>query len=64
VTPVALLEQIDEGLYRVALECKNCGLLTIAVTEDAELELLEAAHHQACFEMRRDLARLSSGAEG
>jgi hypothetical protein len=45
VVPVALLDLVDEGLYLLALHCKNCDQLSTGVHEDAELELLE--HHDA-----------------
>ena len=45
VVPVALLDLVDEGLYLLALHCKNCDRLSAGVHEDAELEALE--HHDA-----------------
>jgi hypothetical protein len=42
VVPVALLDLIDEGLYLVALHCKNCDRLAVGVHEDADLELVES----------------------
>jgi hypothetical protein len=45
VVPVALLDLVDEGLYLLALECKNCNRLSLGIHEDAELEQLE--HHDA-----------------
>jgi hypothetical protein len=42
VVPVALLDLVDEGLYLLALECKNCNRLSIGTHEDSELEELEA----------------------
>jgi hypothetical protein len=47
VVPVALLDLVDEGLYLLALQCKNCGQLSTGVVEDAELELLENYHDVA-----------------
>jgi hypothetical protein len=41
VVPLALLDLVDEGLYLIALECKNCGRIAVGVHEDAELERLE-----------------------
>jgi hypothetical protein len=41
VVPVALLDLVDEGLYLLALHCKNCDRLCAGVHEDAELEQLE-----------------------
>jgi hypothetical protein len=41
VVPVALLDLVDEGLYLIALECKNCDRLAVGVHEDAELERME-----------------------
>ncbi|QEC47734.1 hypothetical protein FSW04_09210 [Baekduia soli] len=51
VVPVALLDLVDEGLYLLALECKNCGRLAVGVHEDAELEALEAGYHRATAEI-------------
>jgi hypothetical protein len=45
VVPIALLDLVDEGLYLLALHCKNCDRLSTGVHEDAELEQLE--HHDA-----------------
>ena len=76
VVPVALLDLVDEGLYLLALHCKNCDRLAVGVHEDAELELLErrndaaAAEIEAALEIARDLAlhrrprRLQPGARG
>jgi hypothetical protein len=47
VVPVALLDLIDEGLYLLALHCKNCDRLAVGVHEDAELELADFAHDRA-----------------
>jgi hypothetical protein len=41
VVPIALLDLVDEGLYLLALHCKNCDRLSAGVHEDAELEQLE-----------------------
>jgi hypothetical protein len=41
VIPDALLEVVDEGLYLIALDCKNCGRMTLATVEDADLEAYE-----------------------
>jgi hypothetical protein len=56
VVPVALLDLVDEGLYLVALHCKNCDRLAVGVHEDAELEQLEQ-HNEAAT------AELESGVE-
>ncbi|HWH94783.1 MAG TPA: hypothetical protein VNT03_13065 [Baekduia sp.] len=47
VVPVALLDIVDEGLYLLALHCKNCDRLWTGVHEDAELEALEQANDAA-----------------
>jgi hypothetical protein len=47
VVPVALLDLVDEGLYLLALHCKNCGRLAVAEHEDAEVERLEHEMTQA-----------------
>jgi hypothetical protein len=51
VVPVALLDLIDEGLYLLALHCKNCDRLAVGVHEDAELELADFAHDRALGEI-------------
>src|SRR3954470_2879699 len=51
VVPVALLDLVDEGLYLLALHCKNCDRLSTGVHEDAELEALEHANDAAVAEM-------------
>jgi hypothetical protein len=56
IVPVALLDLVDEGLYMVALHCKNCDRLAVGVHEDAELEQLEIRNETAA-------AELESGAE-
>jgi hypothetical protein len=55
VVPVALLDLVDEGLYLLALECKNCGHLATGVHEDAELEALEARMGAATAEIESAL---------
>lgn len=60
VTAVALVDFIDEGLFRIALECVNCGDKRVAELEDAELELLEQAHLQAQAQMIDDIAVLQA----
>lgn len=55
VVPVALLDLVDEGLYLLALHCKNCDQLSTGVHEDAELEALEKANERAEAEMRSAL---------
>jgi hypothetical protein len=51
VVPVALLDLVDEGLYLVALHCKNCDRLAVGVHEDAELEQLEQRNETAAAEI-------------
>jgi hypothetical protein len=55
VVPVALLDLVDEGLYLLALHCKNCDQLSTGVHEDAELEALEHAADRAQAEMESAL---------
>jgi hypothetical protein len=55
VVPVALLDLVDEGLYLLALHCKNCDRLTTGVQEDAELEALEQANEAAEAEIQTAL---------
>ena len=55
VVPVALLDIVDEGLYLLALECKNCGRLATGVIEDADVELLERFSDEAAAEMQAAL---------
>jgi hypothetical protein len=55
VVPVALLDLVDEGLYLLALHCKNCDRLSIGVHEDAELEALERADEAAEAELQAAL---------
>jgi hypothetical protein len=59
VVPVDLLELVDEGLYLLALHCKNCDRLSTGVHEDAELEALEKANERAEGEMHSALEILS-----
>lgn len=59
VVAVALLDLVDEGLYLLALECKNCDRLTSGVHEDAELEALEHAGEAAVAEMEAALEIVS-----
>lgn len=47
VVPVALLDLVDDGIYLLALECKNCGRLAVGQHEDAEVERLEREMLQA-----------------
>jgi hypothetical protein len=51
VVPVALLDLVAEGLYLLALHCKNCERLSVGVHEDAELEALEQRNDAAVAEM-------------
>jgi hypothetical protein len=59
VVPVALLDLVDEGLYLLALHCKNCDRLSTGVHEDAELEALEHANEAAEAEMHAALEIVS-----
>jgi hypothetical protein len=55
VVPVALLDLIDEGLYLLALHCKNCGRLAVGVHEDAELEAFEKRSELAATQIESAL---------
>lgn len=59
VVPVALLELVDEGLYLLALHCKNCDRLSTGIHEDYELEALEQASERAEAEMHSALEIVS-----
>lgn len=59
VVPVALLDLVDEGLYLLALHCKNCDRLSTGIHEDAELEALEQANEAAESEMHTALEIVS-----
>jgi hypothetical protein len=59
VVPVALLDLVDEGLYLLALHCKNCDRLSTGIHEDAELEALEQANDVAQAEMESALEIVS-----
>jgi hypothetical protein len=59
VVPVALLDLVDEGLYLLALHCKNCDRLSTGVHEDAELEALEHANDAAIAELESALEIVS-----
>lgn len=59
VVPVALLDLVDEGLYLLALHCKNCDRLSTGIHEDAELEALEEANDAAEAEMEAALEIVS-----
>jgi hypothetical protein len=59
VVPVALLDLVDEGLYLLALHCKNCDALTTGVVEDEALEAMEHAHDAAIVEMESALEIVS-----
>jgi hypothetical protein len=52
VVPVGLLDLVDEGLYLLALHCKNCDRLSTGVHEDAELERMEQAGEAAAAQMQ------------
>ncbi len=60
IVPVALLELIDEGLYLLALHCKNCDGLFTGVYEDAELEALEHANDRSTAQMEAALETVSA----
>jgi hypothetical protein len=59
VVPVALLDIVDEGLYLLALSCKNCDALTIAEVEDEVLEAMEHVNDAAVAEMESALEIVS-----
>jgi hypothetical protein len=59
VVPVALLDLVDEGLYLLALHCKNCDRLSTGIHEDAELEALERANEVAETQMQSALEIVS-----
>jgi hypothetical protein len=59
VVPVALLDLVDEGLYLLALHCKNCDRLSTGIHEDAELEALERANEVAESQMQSALEIVS-----
>jgi hypothetical protein len=59
VVPVALLDLIDEGLYLLALHCKNCDTLSTGVVEDEALEAMEHANDAAVAEMESALEIVS-----
>jgi hypothetical protein len=59
VLPVALLDLVDEGLYLLALHCKNCDRLSTGIHEDAELEALEHANDAATAEIEAALEIVS-----
>jgi hypothetical protein len=45
------LDLVDEGLYLIALECKNCGRLAVGEHEDAELERAERFSNAAAAQI-------------
>jgi hypothetical protein len=59
IVAVALLDLVDEGLYLLALQCKNCERLFTAEVEDADLEALEHATDAAVTEMHSALEIVS-----
>jgi hypothetical protein len=59
VVPVALLDIVDEGLYLLAMHCKNCDALTAGVVEDEALEAMEHASDAAVAEMQSALEIVS-----
>ena len=59
VVPVALLDMVDEGLYLLALHCKNCDTLTTGIVEDEALEAMEHANDAAVEEMESALEIVS-----
>jgi hypothetical protein len=60
IVPVGLLELIDEGLYLLALHCKNCDGLFTGVYEDAELEALEHANDRSMAQMESALQTVAA----
>ncbi|WP_272476620.1 hypothetical protein [Baekduia alba] len=59
VVPIALLDLVDEGLYLLALQCKNCDRLSTGEVEDVELEALELANDAAVSEIESALEIVS-----
>jgi hypothetical protein len=59
VVPIALLDLIDEGLYLLALHCKNCDRLSTGEVEDADLEAMEIANDAAVTEVESALEIVS-----
>jgi hypothetical protein len=59
VVPTAMLDLVDEGLYLLALQCRNCDQLSTAIVEDADLEALEHANEAATAEMEAALEIVS-----
>jgi hypothetical protein len=59
VVPVALLDMVDEGLYLLALHCKNCDALTVGTVEDEVLEAMEHVNDAAIAEMESALEIVS-----
>jgi hypothetical protein len=59
VVPVALLDIVDEGLFLLALHCKNCDALGVAEVEDEVLEAMEHANDAAVAEMESALEIVS-----
>jgi hypothetical protein len=55
VAPVALLDLVDEGLFLLALHCRNCDRLSTGEVEDADLEALELANDAAVAELESAL---------
>jgi hypothetical protein len=43
----ALLDVVDEGLYLVLLQCRNCDRMAIGLHEDAEMEELDRRMDEA-----------------
>ena len=59
VVAVTLLDLVDEGLYLLALQCRNCGRLVVDEVEDADLEALEHAGAAAVAEIESALEIVS-----
>jgi hypothetical protein len=59
VVPIALLDLVDEGLYLLALHCKNCDRLSTGEVEDADLEAMEIANDAAVTEVESALEIVS-----
>jgi hypothetical protein len=56
VVPIDLLDCVDEGLYLLALHCKNCDWFALGIHEDAELEAYEE-------HLKQETSRLAAYAE-
>ena len=54
VVPETILEVVDEGLYLLVLDCKNCGHMMLAEIEDADLEAFERELDRCTEALMRD----------